>query len=142
MDDRMTPAEYAVWTERRKLGRFGFILRHGILTRGVAFGVFMMVVQFAYVQVRQLAMSPTEWIIRFVVYACLYGGINGWLDWSAEEGRYTEGPESDELEPEIICLKCEATIPANEHRCPACGWSFDEAVGANDESASLPPHSD
>ena len=132
MEDRMTPAEYAAWTEKRKLGRYGYLLRHGLLTKGIGFAVFMTLVQIIYVRMGHGSMSPAEGALRFVAYACLYGGINGWLDWSAEEDRYAQGPESDELEPEIVCLKCEALIPANEHRCPACGWSFDDEKGLSE----------
>jgi hypothetical protein len=96
-----------------------------VLTKGIAFASLMVALQWFGVIGRGVLMSAGDWAFRFTWLATLYGIVMGWLDWSASEARFEEGPESDELEPEIVCLKCEAIIPVNEHRCPSCGWSFD-----------------
>ena len=127
MEERMTPAEYATWTQRRKLGRWLYVLRHGVLTKGSIFATLMLALQWAGVFGRTAHLSPAEWILRFVWLAVLYGGITAWLDWSSAEGRYAEGPESDDPEPEIQCLKCGVVIPSGQSRCESCGWTFEEA---------------
>ena len=141
----MTPAEYATWKERRKVGRWRYILQYNVLTKGVAFATLMAALQWFGVIGRGVQMSPWDWVFRFTWLATLYGIVMGWLDWSAAEARFEEGPESDELEPEIVCLKCEAVIPVNEHRCPSCGWSFeDEGIKSEDrhEDTTVSPAED
>ena len=130
----MTQDEHAAWTRRRKLGRLGYILRHGVLAKGTVFALIMLALQWFQVIGKGVAMTPQSWALRFLWLAALYGGVVGWLDWSSSESRWAEGPESDDLEPEITCLKCEAVIPANESRCQVCGWSFDDSM-----SSSEPP---
>jgi hypothetical protein len=126
MEERMTPVEYAAWTESRKMGRLRYVLRHGIVAKGLFFGAIMVVLQWAWVALQHGHLSPAEWAVRFICMAVLYGGIVGWMDYSAAEDRYREGPESDDPEAAVECLKCGEVIPKGETRCPACGWSFED----------------
>ena len=145
MEDRMTPAEHATWSQRRQMGRWRYLLRHGIIGKGLRFGVLMAAVQWAWLSGHGQHLPPAEWAVRFAWMAVMYGGIIGWLDWGTAEDRYAEGPESDELEPEITCLKCEAVIPAGEHRCLTCGWSFDDEGAkpdVHDAAVPAPPGAD
>jgi len=125
MEDRMTPSEYATWTERRKLGRWRYIIRHWLLTKGALLGVFAFVTKWAGL-FRKGSNAWQDWALDSILVALIFGTIMGWIEWSSAEGRYAEGAESDEAEPEVDCLKCGATIPAGETRCPACGWTFEE----------------
>lgn len=125
MEDRMTPAEHATWTERRKMGFWWYIIRHGLLTRGARIGLIAYAVKCAGV-LRKGSNARMDWLLDSLLIAIIYGTIMAWIEWSSSEGRYAEGPELDDPEPAVDCLKCGTLIPAGETCCPACGWTFEE----------------
>ena len=145
MEDRMTPTEYATWTRRRKLGRWRYVIRYGFLSKGaLLIGGFAFALRWAGV-LRTGTNSWRDGVLDALQVAVIYGGIVGWLDYSNNEGRYAEGAESDDPEAAVECLNCGEVIPANEHRCPTCGWSFeDEGVKTPDRhgDTSVPPRED
>ncbi|MDB6075019.1 MAG: hypothetical protein JWO89_2659 [Verrucomicrobiaceae bacterium] len=132
MEERMTPAEYTAWKELRKMGRLRYVLRHGIVAKGLLFATVMAVGQWAWAAVKHGHLSLGESAARFVFMTVLYGGIVGWMDYSAAEDRYREGWEADDPEAAVECLKCGEVIPQGETRCQACGWSFEDDSPASE----------
>ena len=124
MEERMSNTEHAAWTQSRKRGGAYYVLRHGVLTKGVVFAILMSVVQW-FGLLGSAVNKPAEVALRFVALALLYGGINGWLEWRSEESRYRQGPESDDPDAESVCLACHAVLPQGQSRCPSCGWSYE-----------------
>ncbi|MDB6137246.1 MAG: hypothetical protein JWO94_318 [Verrucomicrobiaceae bacterium] len=125
MDDRMTVAEHAAWAKRRTIGRWRYIIRHGLLTKGALLGGLAFAAKCAGL-FRKGSDSWPNWLVDSLLVALVYGFVMGWLEWSSAESRYVEGAESDDPEAAVECLKCGAVIPAGESRCPECGWSFDD----------------
>lgn len=117
-EEPMTTDERDRWQQKRRHGRWAYILRHGILTKGSFFGLVMSVVNRDH--------TPWGLASTFAVNATIYGVIIGWLQWSAEEARFKLGSTHHEMEEETTCLDCGGIIPAGQHVCPLCGWTYKE----------------
>lgn len=137
MEDRMTSMEHAAWGRTRTMGRWAYVLRCGVLRKGVKFAALVVAAEWIWALVSHVPWRPGQWGLQFLWLAALYGGIIGVIDWSEEEERYLAGPQpEDSSEEDIFCFNCAHRMAAGESRCPACGWSFE------DVSASSPPHAE
>ncbi len=130
----MTPSEHAAWGRTRGMGLWVYLLRRGMLRKGVTFAALVVGAEWAWAAGFRLAWRLEQGGVQFLWLAVLYGGIIGAMDWFEEEQRYREGPQAaDAGDDDISCLRCAQPMSASESRCPQCGWSFE------DEGPAPPP---
>lgn len=94
----MTLSEKQSWEHVRAKGRDHFILRDGVLRRGLPFGVFMTV---AMLLITILTHKPIEPVwkvgVMFAFYTLGFGAAMGGMTWSDREKDYQKPTDDDDV---------------------------------------------
>ena len=80
----------ARWREQRQRGRLSYVLRYGILIKGILFATLMTVARwFGFLGMAHRD-KPLILVFGFFFYAILFGLLSGLSAWRRNEKRFTE----------------------------------------------------
>ena len=92
----MTISEKQWWEQERAKGRSRFVLREGLLRRGLPFGVFMIVWCLVIDLLFQSPIEPVwELAVKFGVYTLGFGLLMGSTLWSDRERDFQKETDDD-----------------------------------------------
>ena len=85
----MTQSESQAWEKIRARGRARFILRHGLLLRGLPFGIMVTLGPLIYdIFTHQVTPSIWSMVAAFALLTLLFGCVMGETEWRRREKVY------------------------------------------------------